>query len=98
MRPAGSASALIGELTSVAHAGRCTSFSGLTTSYLRLRRLSGFLTDRGHMTNFADVLTVLAAGGGLAVLLVMAAIPLLVDSHRPFDREEPARALMRRDS
>ena len=31
------------------------------------------------MTNFADVLTVLAAGGGLAVLLVMAAVPLLLD-------------------
>jgi hypothetical protein len=50
------------------------------------------------MTNFADVLTVLAAGGGLAVLLVMAAIPLLVDSHRSFDREEPARVLLRRDA
>jgi hypothetical protein len=31
------------------------------------------------MTNFAEVLTVLAAGGGLAVLLVMAAVPLMLD-------------------
>ena len=31
------------------------------------------------MTNFAEVLTVLAAGGGLGVLLVMAAVPLLLD-------------------
>jgi hypothetical protein len=31
------------------------------------------------MTNFGEVLTVLAAGGGLAVLLVMAAVPLLLD-------------------
>lgn len=36
------------------------------------------------MTNFADVLMVLAAGGGLTVLLVMAAVPLLLDhDHRP---------------
>jgi hypothetical protein len=34
------------------------------------------------MTNFADVLTVLAAGGGLAVLLVMAAVPLMLDRDR----------------
>jgi hypothetical protein len=34
------------------------------------------------MTNFADVLTVLAAGGGLGLLLVMAAVPLLLDHDR----------------
>jgi hypothetical protein len=34
------------------------------------------------MTNFADVLTLLAAGGGLTVLLVMAAVPLLLDHER----------------
>lgn len=49
------------------------------------------------MTNFADVITVLAAGGGLAVLLVMAAVPLLMDSHRPLDREDPG-LLRRRDA
>jgi hypothetical protein len=38
------------------------------------------------MTNFADVLTVLAAGGGLAVLLVMAAVPLLLDRDRRPER------------
>jgi hypothetical protein len=31
------------------------------------------------MTNFADVLTVLAAGGGLTVLLIMAAASVMVD-------------------
>jgi hypothetical protein len=41
------------------------------------------------MTNFGELLTVLAAGGGLAVLLVMAAVPLLMDSHRPLEREAP---------
>jgi hypothetical protein len=45
------------------------------------------------MTNFADVLTVLAAGGGLGVLLVMAAVPLLLDRDR--DRG-PERATVRR--
>jgi hypothetical protein len=49
------------------------------------------------MTNFADVLTVLAGGGGLAVLLVMAAVPLLMDSHRSLEREEPL-PLRRRDA
>jgi hypothetical protein len=43
------------------------------------------------MTNFADVLTVLAAGGGLGVLLVMAAVPLLLDRDRG-----PERATVRR--
>jgi hypothetical protein len=42
------------------------------------------------MTNFADVLTVLAAGGGLAVLLVMAAVPLLLDRD-----PRPERAVVR---
>jgi hypothetical protein len=41
------------------------------------------------MTNFADVLTVLAAGGGLAVLLVMAAIPLLLDRDVRPERAAP---------
>jgi hypothetical protein len=45
------------------------------------------------MTNFADVLTVLAAGGGLGVLLVMAAVPLLLDRDR-----RPERATVRRPS
>jgi hypothetical protein len=31
------------------------------------------------MTNFADVLTVLAAGGGLTLLLIMAVASLMVD-------------------
>jgi hypothetical protein len=31
------------------------------------------------MTTFADVLTVLAASGGLGVLLIMALAPLLLD-------------------
>jgi hypothetical protein len=43
------------------------------------------------MTNFADVLTVLAAGGGLGVLLVMAAVPLLLDRE-----QRPAQATVRR--
>jgi hypothetical protein len=43
------------------------------------------------MTNFAEVLTVLAAGGGLAVLLVMAAIPLMIDRD-----QGPERATVRR--
>jgi hypothetical protein len=38
------------------------------------------------MTNFAEVLTVLAAGGGLAVLLVMAAVPLMLDRGRTPER------------
>ena len=38
------------------------------------------------MTNFAEVLTVLAAGGGLAVLLVMAAVPLMLDRDRGAER------------
>jgi hypothetical protein len=50
--------------------------------YLWLRRLSASGADRRGMTNFADVLTVLAAGGGLTVLLVMAAVPLLLDHER----------------
>jgi hypothetical protein len=33
------------------------------------------------MNEITDVLTVLAAGGGLTVLLVMALAPLLVDRH-----------------
>jgi hypothetical protein len=41
------------------------------------------------MTNFADVLTVLAAGGGLAVFLVMAAVPLLLDRDRRHDAPGP---------
>jgi hypothetical protein len=44
--------------------------------------------DCWGMTNFADVLTLLAAGGGLTVLLVMAAVPLLLDHER---RPAPAR-------
>jgi hypothetical protein len=51
--------------------------------YLWLRRLSASLADCGGMTNFADVLTVLAAGSGLTVLLVMAAVPLLLDHDWP---------------
>jgi hypothetical protein len=43
------------------------------------------------MTNLGELLNVLAAAGGLAVLLVMAAVPLLVDSHRPLEREAPRR-------
>jgi hypothetical protein len=43
------------------------------------------------MTNFAEVLTVLAAGGGLAVLLVMAAVPLMIDRD-----QRPARVAVRR--
>jgi hypothetical protein len=51
--------------------------------YLWLRRPSATRVDRRGMKNFADVLTVLAAGGGLGVLLVMAAVPLLLDrDHR----------------
>ncbi|HLU55861.1 MAG TPA: hypothetical protein VKZ81_10400 [Pseudonocardia sp.] len=42
------------------------------------------------MPNYADVLTVLAAGGGLAVLLVMAAVPLLLDRE-----PRPARVVAR---
>jgi hypothetical protein len=38
------------------------------------------------MTNFADVLTVLAAGGGLSLLLVMAAVPLVLDRDRTPER------------
>jgi hypothetical protein len=38
------------------------------------------------MTNFAEVLTVLAAGGGLAVLLVMAAVPLMLERDRRPER------------
>ena len=38
------------------------------------------------MTNFAEVLTVLAAGSGLAVLLIMAAVPLLLDHERRPER------------
>jgi hypothetical protein len=38
------------------------------------------------MTNFGEVLTVLAAGGGLAVLLVMAAVPLMLDRDRRVER------------
>jgi hypothetical protein len=38
------------------------------------------------MTNFGDLLTVLAAGGGLAVLLVMAAVPLMLDRDRAPER------------
>jgi hypothetical protein len=49
-----------------------------------------FRADRRGMTNFADVLTVLAAGGGLAVLLVMAAVPLMLDRDRRQEREQPA--------
>jgi hypothetical protein len=45
------------------------------------------------MTNFAEVLTVLAAGGGLGVLLVMAAVPLLLDRDR-----RPERATVRRSA
>jgi hypothetical protein len=41
------------------------------------------------MTNFADVLTVLAAGGGLGLLLVMAAVPLLLDHDRERAGERP---------
>jgi hypothetical protein len=59
--------------------------------YLRLRPLSGLQADRVGMTNFAEVLTLLAAGGGLTVLLVMAAVPLLMDSHRPLERETGVR-------
>ena len=44
------------------------------------------------MTNFADVLTVLAAGGGLAVLLVMAAVPLMLDRDRGPERVTIRRA------
>lgn len=43
------------------------------------------------MTNFADLLTVLAAGGGLGLLLVMAAVPLLMDADRPRERRAAAR-------
>ncbi|MHA6631381.1 hypothetical protein ACU61A_38605 [Pseudonocardia sichuanensis] len=43
------------------------------------------------MTNTADILNLLAAAGGLGVLLVMALVPLLVDHHRP--RERPAVAV-----
>jgi hypothetical protein len=49
------------------------------------------------MTNFADVLTVLAAGGGLAVLLVMAAVPLMLDRDRGHEHERPG-YLRRRDA
>ena len=59
--------------------------------YLWLRRHSASRADRRGMTNFADVLTVLAAGGGLGVLLVMAAVPLLLDRDR-----RPERATVRR--
>jgi hypothetical protein len=44
------------------------------------------------MTNFAEVLTVLAAGGGLAVLLVMAAVPLMLDRDRTPERVPVHRA------
>ncbi|TWF75393.1 hypothetical protein FHX44_111277 [Pseudonocardia hierapolitana] len=44
------------------------------------------------MTNFADVLTVLAAGGGLAVLLVMAAVPLMLERDRRPERATVQRA------
>jgi hypothetical protein len=54
--------------------------------YLWLRRLSASLADCGGMTNFADVLTVLAAGSGLTILLVMAAVPLLLDHDRGPER------------
>jgi hypothetical protein len=50
--------------------------------YLWLRRLSVPGAEGRGMTNFADVLTVLAAGGGLGLLLVMAAVPLLLDHER----------------
>ncbi|WP_219419380.1 hypothetical protein [Pseudonocardia nigra] len=42
------------------------------------------------MTSFGDILTVLAAAAGTAVLLIMAAVPLLVDHHRPAERDEHA--------
>ena len=58
--------------------------------YLWLRRPSASSADRRGMTNFAEVLTVLAAGGGLGVLLVMAAVPLLLDRDR-----QPERATVR---
>ncbi len=58
--------------------------------YLRLRWLSVSGADRGGMTNFAEVLTVLAAGGGLGLLLVMAAVPLLLDHDRERAGEPPA--------
>jgi hypothetical protein len=38
------------------------------------------------MTNLGDLLNVLAAGGGLAVLLVMAAVPLMLDRERRAER------------
>lgn len=61
--------------------------------YLWLRRPSASPVDRRGMTNFEDVLTVLAAGGGLGVLLVMAAVPLLLDQDR-----RPEQAPVRRPS
>jgi C4-dicarboxylate transporter len=42
------------------------------------------------MTNTADILNLLAAAGGLGVLLVMALVPLLVDHHRPRERRAVA--------
>lgn len=42
------------------------------------------------MTNFADVLTVLAAGGGLALMLVMAAVPLMLDGDLQRERDQAA--------
>jgi hypothetical protein len=42
------------------------------------------------MMSVADVLTALGAGAGLAVLLIMAVVPLLVDRHRPAEREPPS--------
>ncbi|MGH3588868.1 MAG: hypothetical protein ACRDQ0_21380 [Pseudonocardia sp.] len=38
------------------------------------------------MSTVSDILTLLAAAGGLGILLVMAVVPLLVDRHRPQER------------
>ena len=49
---------------------------------------------RGDMTTFWDLMTLLAAGGGLAILAVMAVVPLLLDQHRPRVRAEHARPVV----
>jgi hypothetical protein len=42
------------------------------------------------MTSFGDILTVLGAGAGIAVLLIMVAVPLMTDHHRPQEQAERA--------
>ena len=47
------------------------------------------------MTTFTEVLTVLAASSGLAVLLIMAAVPLLLDHERRPERAGARRSGLR---